>query len=304
MALYKDQFFLIDASAPPAVGTAINFTRYTLNDANNSNSFTTGSTDTINGSKINQEYPGDTITIKLSSGVNVTYKGTTFYLANGQVIFTPTDGQVLKNGTFVSSTFVTKQGATTPTQLGPACFTPGTLIAVAGGARPVEALRPGDLVETLYHGLQPLRWIGRQTVEGTGPLAPVRFAPGAIGNDGPLIVSPQHRILWRGAQAELLFAAPEVLVAAVHLVGRAGITRAPMAEVTYIHLLLDRHEILLSNGAPSESFHPGGQMLARDRALRAEIAAIFPGCPGLRPGPDVAAARQVLNAHEARLVTL
>lgn len=302
MALYKDQFYLMDASAPPAAGTAINFVRYTLNDANSSNSFTTGSTDRINGSQIAAEYPGDTITINVSGVGNVTYRGTTFYLANGQVVFTPTDGKVLQNGTFVSSTFVQTQGSTTVPQLGPACFAAGTLLRTAEGDRPIEMLCVGDLVETLDHGLQPVRWIGSRVIDGSADFAPVRFEAGVIGNDRPLMVSPQHRVILSGAMSDLLFGAPEVLVPAVHLVGRPGVTRAPMPSVRYLHVLFDRHEIVLSDGAPTESFHPGGQLLAADRAIRSEISVIFPDCPGLAHRADIPAARPVLSAYEARLL--
>ena len=302
MAVYKDQFFIIDPSAPPAAGTTMNFVRYRLTDANNDNDFDRNNNDLINGSDITSSYAGDTVRINVPGVGNVTYTGTTFYLANGQVVFTPNDGQVLRNGTFVSSTFVNGQGPLLVSQLGPACFTAGTMIRVPGGAVAVDRLAPGDLVETMDHGAQPLRWVGGRTVDGTGALAPVRFARGAMGNERALLVSPQHRMLWQGAAAELLFAEPQVLVPALHLVGMTGVRREPMAQIRYLHLLFDRHEIVFSEGAPSESFHPGGEMLARDRALRSEIAALFPDCPGLQAGSEVPVARPVLVAHEARLL--
>lgn len=302
MAIYKDQFFLIDPSAPPAVGTALNFVRYTLNDVNNNNQFARAQGDTINGSVVNQSYPGDTVTVNVPGTGNVKYTGTTFYLANGQVVFTPNSGQILKNGTFVSSTFVTTQGPLTVAQLGPACFTLGTLIRTPEGEVAVECLKSGDLVATMDHGPQPLRWVGAQTVDATGAFAPVRFERGAMGNDRPLLVSPQHRMLWQGSQAELLFAQAEVLVPAIHLVGMRGVTRAPMPMIRYLHLLFDRHEIIFSAGVASESFHPGAAMLSNDRALRAEIATLFPECPALVPGQIIPAARQVLLSYEARLL--
>lgn len=302
MATYKDQFFTVDPSAPPAAGTAVNFVRYTLTDANNDNDFDRSNNDLINGSDITSSYAGDRVTINVSGAGNVTYTGTTFYLANGQVVFTPNDGQVLQNGTFVSSNFVTKQGPLLTSQLGPACFTSGTMLRTKGGERCIDRLHVGDLVETLDHGLQPIRWIGRSLVDGRGPFAPVRFETGVIGNNRPLLVSPQHRVLWTGAQVELMFAEAEVLVPALHLVGMTGVTRAPVPEVTYLHLLFDRHEIVFSEGAPSESFYPASQMLTGDRALRAEIATLFPDCPGIQPGHVAPMARPVLAAYEARLL--
>lgn len=302
MATYKDQFFLIDPSSPPVAGTSLNFARYTLTDANNDNDFDRFNNDLINGSDITSSYPGDTVTVNVPGVGNVTYTGTTFYLANGQTVFTPNAGQVLQNGTFVSATWVNTQGPLLVNQLGPACFCKGTLLRVPGGAVAIEALSPGDRVETMDHGAQTVRWIGRQTVGGSGDFAPVQFDAGAIGNNRPLTVSPQHRVMLAGARAELLFAEPEVLVPALHLVGLSGARRMPMATVTYLHLLFDRHEIVFSEGAPTESFHPGSQLMDGDRALRAEIAAIFPDCPGLVRGAAVPVARPVLAGYEARLL--
>lgn len=300
---YADQFFVMDPAAPPTAGKALTFNRLHLTDAGNDGLFKGQAGDLVDGSAIVKSWPGDVVTIRLANGSNVTYPGATFYLADGRQVFTPTDGQVLKNGAFVSSTYVTQAGTVQLTQLGPACFTLGTRIAVPGGQRPIEALAVGDLVLTLDHGAQPVRWIGRREVEAKGDDAPVRFAAGTIGNQRALCVSPQHRMLVRSAMADLLFAAPEVLVPARHLVGQAGITCAPRPSVTYMHLLFDRHEILWAEGSLSESFHPGGRQIAADRALRSEIARIFPDCPGLRPGPRPRAARPILTGRETRLLT-
>ncbi len=295
---FTDQFFTIDPANPPAPGTALNFVTYTLTDQNDDDDFDRFNNDRINGSDIRNSYPGDTITVNVPGTGNVTYTGVTFYLANGQRVFTPNDGQVLENGTFVSSTFVNAQGPLLVSELLPACFTPGALIAVPGGEVPIETLRPGDLVATRDHGPRPLRWIGRRTVAGTGDLAPVRIAAGAMGNRRPLLVSPQHRMLVTGWRAELLFGEPEVLVAAVHLLARPGIARAPRAEVDYVHLLFDEHEIVLAEGAPSESFHPGSRLLAGDRALLAEILAVFPELATRAP-ESFAAARRIVTGREA-----
>ena len=157
------------------------------------------------------------------------------------------------------------------------CFTPGTRIATARGAVAVEDLRPGDLVQTLDHGLQPLRWVGRKRVPAFGKLAPVRIAAGALGNARDLIVSPQHRMLVSGWQAAMLFGEDEVLVPAQALVNGRQVIRVEGGMVDYIHLLFDRHEVIWSEGAPSESFHPGQQgWKALDAAARAEVLALFP----------------------------
>ncbi|TNF58573.1 MAG: type I secretion protein [Rhodobacteraceae bacterium] len=183
------------------------------------------------------------------------------------------------------------------------CFTPGTLIRTPRGPRPIEDLAPGDLVMTRDHGPQPLRWVGRREVCALGALAPVRIAAGLIpGATAPLLVSPQHRILWSGPRAQMLFGAHEVLVSAKHLLGNPAVTRAPSDRVTYLHLMFDRHQVIFANGMPTESFYPGDAALAAtDPAARDELFAIF---PELRSHPGVYGdtARMCLRAHEAPLL--
>ena len=182
------------------------------------------------------------------------------------------------------------------------CFTHGTGIRTPWGERPVQDLRPGDVVLTRDHGPQTLRWVGRRSVRGSGSLAPVRFARGAFGNDRDLWVSPQHRMVYQGGMATLYFDSPEVMVPAKHLVDGRLITRQEVAEVTYYHLLFDEHQVVWGNGALSESFHPGAEGLAAiDPAAREELFGLF---PELRADPNHygRTARTVLRGYEARLL--
>jgi hypothetical protein len=107
-------------------------------------------------------------------------------------------------------------------------------------------------------------------------LRPVRIAAGALGPDMPqtdLMVSPQHRVLMTGSGAEMLFGEAEVLVVARHLIDGLSVTQPALAEVTYVHLLFDRHEIVQTAGLWSESFQPAERTLdAMEDDLRAEIA--------------------------------
>ncbi|MCW3781373.1 Hint domain-containing protein [Defluviimonas salinarum] len=183
----------------------------------------------------------------------------------------------------------------------PPCFTPGTLIATPDGPRKVEEIGVGDLVTTMDHGAQPVRWAGRRRVGGMDRFAPVRISEGVLGNRRALLVSPQHRMLVSGWPAELVTGEGEVLAAAAHLVGMPGIARAPMAEVDYLHLMFDRHEIIFAEGAATESFHPGEVVLESDRALREEILAIFPELATAAARRRSRTARPVANAREARL---
>lgn len=186
------------------------------------------------------------------------------------------------------------------------CFTRGTLIACAQGARPVETLAVGDLVQTLDHGLQPIRWIGSRRLEhelvAAPRLRPVRIRAGALGPGIPsadLLVSPQHRILVRSPTAGRLFGAAEVLVAAKQLLELDGIEIADLAAVDYFHFIFDRHEIVISNGACSESLYPGPQALkSLGRAVQEELFEIFPQLRDARDSP--AAARELLSGRQGR----
>ncbi len=156
-------------------------------------------------------------------------------------------------------------------ETGVICFTPGTLIASPQGARPVETLRPGDLVSTKDSGAQPIEWIGQRRISGARLFAmphlrPVRIHASALDTDRPeasLLVSPEHRVLMRGPRAQELFNVPEVLVAAKDLVNGSSVTIDMAArELTYIHLLLPRHEVIWANGLETESFHPANADLS------------------------------------------
>ncbi|MAM61672.1 Hint domain-containing protein [Maritimibacter sp. UBA3975] len=182
------------------------------------------------------------------------------------------------------------------------CFAHGTGIDTPRGRRPIQDLRPGDLVLTRDDGPQPVRWIGRRTVPGTANFAPVRFARGAFGNDTPLYVSPQHRMLYTGGRANLYFDSPEVIVPAKHLAGLDDIRQVEVPWITYYHLLFDTHQVVMANGAASESFHPGGVGLgAIDPAAREELFTLF---PALRTDANTygRTARRVLRQFEARIL--
>jgi hypothetical protein len=291
---YRDQFYLFDPANPPPAGTAVTFTRLTLIDQNDDGDVDRFNNDSVNGSDVVNSYPGDTVTIRVN-GVDIRYRGITFYLANGQRVFTPTDGQVLQDGIFVRSTFVQGQGPlNVPGQLGPTCFTPGVLILTPGGERPVEALRPGDLVVTRDRGPQPVLWAGGQEIDGAADFAPVLIRAGAMGNRRDLLVSPQHRMLIRGWRAELFAGLPEAMVAAVHLVNGRTVVRAPRPRVTYLHFMLERHEIVFAEGAETESLDPAGEAAAADRAIL-RLSAGAAGSGRVRPA---------LRAWEGRALAL
>ncbi|TCP61417.1 intein [Rhodovulum bhavnagarense] len=191
------------------------------------------------------------------------------------------------------------------------CFTPGTLIATPKGERPVEELREGDKVITRDNGIQEIRWIGTTNVSSERlahdkHLMPVLIRAGALGHGLPerdMLVSPQHRVLVANDRTALYFEEREVLVAAKHLVNNRSIQRVAPRALSYLHFMFDQHEVVLSDGAWTESFQPGDYTLGgMGNAQRGEIFELFPELQteeGLR---DYVAARRTLRRHEAVLL--
>lgn len=189
------------------------------------------------------------------------------------------------------------------------CFTPGTLIDTSGGPVPVEHLKPGDRVLTRDHGFRSLRWVGRKDMDADDLSARPEFRAVLIAADAlgpglparPMRVSPQHRILMAGPEAEMMFGSHEVLIPALHMVGLPGITRDTAPTVTYIHVMCDRHEVIRGDGIWSESFQPGDLSLAGlDADQRAELFHLFPELEAADGRQSYVAARMTLKSHEAR----
>lgn len=191
------------------------------------------------------------------------------------------------------------------------CFTPDTRIATPSGARLIDELRPGERVLTRDNGPQEILWMGRRRMSGARlhampHLRPIRFRNGALGHgrpDGDLLVSPHHRMLLRGAAAQALFSTDEVLATAADLVNDQSIlVDHGLREVTYVHLLLERHNILWANGIESESFHPANCALeAIEESQRAGLLRLMPWAAE-RPETYGDYARRNLTASECAIL--
>jgi len=198
-----------------------------------------------------------------------------------------------------------------PQQSGVICFTPGTHIQTQDGTRLIEDLREGDKVQTKDNGLQPLRWIGKRRMSGARlfampKLRPIRIAGSSLGVERPdrdLLVSPAHRILVKGAAAQSLFNTSEVLVAAKDLINGSTITvDMQVREVTYIHVLLDEHQVLWANGLETESFHPASAALQTlDTQDRLRLMAEYPQLE-YDPHTYGGFARRTLSPSEAAIL--
>ncbi|NIY73229.1 Hint domain-containing protein [Marivivens donghaensis] len=181
------------------------------------------------------------------------------------------------------------------------CFTKGTRIQTTRGLIAIEELEVGDQVITFDNGPQPIRWIGSRTVAATGNLAPIRIKANTFGGHGEITVSPQHRVYLTDGFAALLFGHDEVLIKAKDLVNDDTVRRLEGGDVTYFHLLFDTHEIVLAEGLPTESFHPGFTVLASfEEEVREELLTLFPElADNSSYGPT---ARMSLKQHEVTVL--
>ena len=298
---YNDQFFVMDPGNAPAAGTALTVQNFDFIDQNDDGIIDTSNGDTFNGLTITSVWVNDTITVNIPGQGNVTITGVTFYVSGGPAVFTPTDGSVLQDATFVSSTFVNSSTQIPVGSFGPPCFTRGTPIATPDGDKRIEDLKPGDLVLTLDHGPQPLLLVSRNNFPATGRNAPVQIRKGALGNDKDLLVSQQHRMLISDWRAEMYFGVEQVLVAAKHLCNGDTIFVVQGEEVEYFHLLFDRHQIVWAAGIPSESYFPGHAANQADKDTRAEIDRLFPEL-GKKASEGWVTARPVAKQFEAALL--
>lgn len=193
------------------------------------------------------------------------------------------------------------------------CFTPGTAIATPSGQVAAEKLRVGDKVFTRDNGIQEIAWIGgrkvsRQELVATPKFNPVMVRKGSLGAGVPerdLVLSPNHRLLMTGQNAELHFNETEVLAAAKHLTHIDGIDIVEAVNgVEYIHIMFAQHEVILSNGSWTESFQPGDQSLRGvGKAQRKEIYELFPDLETIGGVESYGAARTTLRSHEAKLLS-
>jgi hypothetical protein len=173
---------------------------------------------------------------------------------------------------------------------GISCFAVGTLIATPNGAVPVERIRPGDLVLTRDNGPRPVIWAKMRAIKAgdldrAPHLKPIQIAAGAFGDHERLVVSPQHGLLLR-------LEGEERFVRATHLARLPGGKARVMVgcrSVTYCHLLLEQHEVLFSNGVPSESYFPGPSAIeGLTPCVKESLRDILPGLSAIRRPEDAA----------------
>jgi hypothetical protein len=132
------------------------------------------------------------------------------------------------------------------------CFARGTRILTQGAYVPVEQLKPGDHVATIGGVARAVRWVGWRMVDlrtHTRPASvwPVCITANAFADGKPacdIFLSPDHAVFLHGR-----------LVPVKLLVNGTTIRRDKNAEaVTYYHIELDRHDVVIAENIEIETY--------------------------------------------------
>jgi hypothetical protein len=262
----------------------------------------------------------DTITLAGISYASVTGESYTGTAAGGTL--TITEGATTQTlnftGDYTVANFILSAGPQALSSYPPslnitiACYVGGTLIRTNHGDRPVETLCIGDHVTTRDGASRPIKWIGHRHVDCNRhprpeTVWPVRvltdtFAPGMPQRD--LLLSADHAVFVDG-----------ILIPIKYLINGATILQEARDEVTYWHIELERHDVILAEGLACESYLDDGSpsvftnaesvvQLHPDLALaeRCEVIWESHGCAPLRiEGEAVARVDARLRRRAARL---
>jgi len=184
---------------------------------------------------LTESISGDTTTVTIMSG-GVAYESFTFN----------------ESDYYGNLTLQAAPGGGTELLTSVACYARGTAILTNDGERAVEDLVIGDLVMTGSGEAKPVKWIGRRSYAGrflkaNRDVLPICIKAGALGDTVPardLRISPHHAML-----------VGNVLIEGKDLVNGISVVQDHACrEVEYFHVELEDHDVILAEGAWSETF--------------------------------------------------
>jgi len=194
----------------------------------------------------------DMIDLTGFAAVSETFAGNALVLTNGGAHAT-----LHIQGAFSSGDFhIASDGATsTDITIAPACYAAGTRILTERGEVTIERLRKGERVRTISGAMRPIVWIGHRDVDlrhhpNPRRVLPIRIAPHAFGRGLPkraLVLSPDHAVF-----------VDDVLIPIRHLVNGSSVAVLELDAITYHHLELTRHDVVLAEGLPAETYLDAG----------------------------------------------
>jgi len=249
-------------------------------------------------------------TLALAGTVSVTHSST----SGGMTEVTLSSGGTLTFAGTINGFQVSTSGGVTDLTEQATCYCSGTRILTDRGERAVEDLRIGDLVRTVTgHAEEPIVWIGYRHLDcrrhaDPKQVWPVCVAANAFGPGLPhadLFLSPDHAVY-----------VDAVLIPIKYLINGSTISRLPVDNVSYYHIELATHEVLLAEGLPAESYLDTGDRAKFGNANFVdgpEPVRLFPdfsvrvweasGCaPLIVTGAQLTSVRRRVNARAAAMV--
>ena len=131
------------------------------------------------------------------------------------------------------------------------CFRHGTRLLTPSGLRPVETLSEGDEVITLRGEVRQIAWRGRRRIDCRRHPVPESVLPVLIEKDAfgvgqpcrDLHLSPDHAIWIDGSLVEIK-----------RLINGLSIRQVTVPTVTYYHVELESHDVVLAEMLPAETY--------------------------------------------------
>ena len=118
----------------------------------------------------------------------------------------------------------------------------------------IQNIKAGDLVNTVDHGPQAVRWVCSRKVPTRGLFCPIRLRAPYFGLIQDIVIAPEQRLLLENDEVQYLFGEESVLAEARHVAGQKKTNLSIDQEnIVLYQLLFDQHEVINVAGSQMES---------------------------------------------------